>query len=231
MYPYYLGYGMDFSYLFLMLVCFVIGAGAQFFIKKAYNHYLTVPSRLNTTGAELARRMLNEGGASNIDIQHIDGRLTDNFNPQEESLFLSQDNFSGGSVASIAVACHEAGHAVQRAHGYLFYRLRTALVPVVNIAQNIWIYLLILGFALRMFGLVQLALILFGSSIVFHLLTLPVEIDASRRALAFIKAQGSEIDYEGSKQVLTAAALTYVAGALVSVLQFIYMMSRYNSRD
>ena len=164
-------------------------------------------------------------------ITLVPGHLTDYYDPRDNNLHLSEENRSGGSVASVAVACHEAGHAIQTARGYLPYRLRSALVPVVNFAQQTWVIVLVVGVALRLAGLTQLAIILFAFSVLFQLVTLPVEIDASRRAVAYLKGAGTVIDERGARQVLTAAALTYVAAALVSVMQLLYLLSRINRND
>ena len=159
----------------------------------------------------------------------VAGELTDHYNPQDNNLYLSDANRSGGSVASVAVACHEAGHAAQRQSGYAMMKVRTALVPVVNFTQNTWTIVLLLGLFMNIAGLTTLALIFFSFSVLFQLVTLPVEIDASRRAVAYIEQSGmSSKQVNGAKKVLTAAALTYVAAALTSIIQLLYLMARYN---
>lgn len=230
-YGYGYGWGMDPAYLMLVLVSLVLGLAAQGYIKSTYRKWGSVPASIRGTGAQVARRMLDEGGASFVGIDRIGGELTDNFDPRAGKLHLSGQNFGGASVASVAVACHEAGHAVQAAKGFSMYRLRTSLVPVVNLASNAWMVVLLLGVFMNAAGLVDLALLLFAATVVFSLVTLPVEIDASRRAVAFLGNNGSGLDQKGARQVLTAAALTYVAAALVSVLQLAYLMGRYGDRD
>ena len=128
------------------------------------------------------------------------------------------------------MACHEAGHAIQHAQGYSPVQIRTALVPVVNLTQSTWSLVFLAGILLQMTGLIQIALILFGASVLFQLVTLPVELDASHRAVEFLQSQGQAIDQQGAREVLTAAALTYVAAALTSVIQLLYLMSRTRSR-
>ncbi|MFR3925930.1 MAG: zinc metallopeptidase [Collinsella sp.] len=151
------------------------------------------------------------------------------YNPQDNNLYLSDANRSGGSVASVAVACHEAGHAAQRQSGYAMMKVHTALVPVVNFTQNTWTIVLLMGLFMNIAGLTTLALIFFSFSVLFQLVTLPVEIDASRRAVAYIEQSGmSSKQVNGAKKVLTAAALTYVAAALTSIIQLLYLMARYN---
>ena len=148
---------------------------------------------------------------------------------QDNNLYLSDANRSGGSVASVAVACHEAGHAAQRQSGYAMMKVRTALVPVVNFTQNTWTIVLLMGLFMNIAGLTTLALVFFSFSVLFQLVTLPVEIDASRRAVAYIEQSGmSSKQVNGAKKVLTAAALTYVAAALTSIIQLLYLMARYN---
>jgi Zn-dependent membrane protease YugP len=165
-----------------------------------------------------------------VGIARIGGHLTDNYDPRSNMLNLSNDNYGRGTVASVAVACHEAGHAIQNATGYSLMRLRTALVPAVTFTSRTWGLLFIAGIMFNIMGLLQLAVAFFAVSVLFHLVTLPVEIDASRRAVQYLGTV-SDIDQAGAKEVLTAAALTYVAAALISVLQLMYYMSRTRSRD
>ena len=228
--PFYYGYGMDPAYLLVVLVALVLGFGAQAYIKSTYRKWSRVDAGIPGTGAEVARQMLLAGGAPGVGITRVPGSLTDHYDPRDNMLHLSDDNYRGASVASVAVACHEAGHAIQAAQGYGFYRLRTSLVPVVNIAQQGWVIVLLLGVMLNAFGLVQLAIVLFAVSVVFQLVTLPVEIDASRRAVAYLGSFGSGLDEKGARAVLTAAALTYVAAALTSLIQLVYLLGRYGGR-
>ncbi len=228
--PLYFGYGIDVGYYVIALVALVIGALAQGYIRHTYGKWSGVDSGISGTGAEVARRMLEEGGAQEVGITRVEGILTDHYDPRDNRLHLSQDNYRGGSVASVAVACHEAGHAVQAARGFVPYRLRTALVPAVSVAERYWTLVLLLGVFLNTVGLVQVALVLFAISVVFQLVTLPVEIDASRRAVAYLGAHGSGLDERGARAVLTAAALTYVAAALTSVMQLVYLLTRYGNR-
>lgn len=228
--PFYYGYGMDPAYLLVVLVALVLGFGTQAYIKSTYRKWSRVDAGIPGTGAEVARQMLLAGGAPGVGITRVPGSLTDHYDPRDNMLHLSDDNYRGASVASVAVACHEAGHAIQAAQGYGFYRLRTSLVPVVNIAQQGWLIVLLLGVMLNAFGLVQLAIVLFAVSVVFQLVTLPVEIDASRRAVAYLGSFGSGLDEKGARAVLTAAALTYVAAALTSLIQLVYLLGRYGGR-
>lgn len=223
-------YGLDLTYLAIILLSVVLGAITQSYIKRTYAKWSQVGASFRGTGADVARAMLIEGGASDVGIVPIAGTLTDNYDPRDNKLHLSQANLQGGSVASVAVACHEAGHAIQMARGYAPFKVRSALVPAVSIASSTWMLAFIAGTALNYMGLIKIAIILFGISVVFQLVTLPVEFDASHRAIEYLNAHGQGIDQQGAREVLTAAALTYVAAALVSVLQFLYLRSRSNRR-
>lgn len=227
--PYYgYGFGFDPAYMLLVLVSTVIGLAAQGYINSTYRTWSRVPAA-GATGADVARRMLDANGCHAVDIKRVNGHLTDHYDPRDNSLHLSSENLTGGSVASVAVACHEAGHAAQKAHGYAMMKVRTALVPVVNFTQNTWMLVLMLGLFMNIAGLTTLAIVFFAFSVVFQLVTLPVEIDASRRAVAYIEQSGmGEVDVRGAKKVLTAAALTYVAAALTSILQLLYLLARTN---
>lgn len=227
--PYYgYGFGFDSAYMLLVLVSTVFGLAAQGYINSTYRTWSRVPAA-GATGADVARRMLDANGCHAVDIKRVNGHLTDHYDPRDNSLHLSSENLTGGSVASVAVACHEAGHAAQKAHGYAMMKVRTALVPVVNFTQNTWMLVLMLGLFMNIAGLTTLAIVFFAFSVVFQLVTLPVEIDASRRAVAYIEQSGmGEVDVRGAKKVLTAAALTYVAAALTSILQLLYLLARTN---
>lgn len=224
------GFGYDLPYLLIAVISMVLGALTQGYINKAYNKWSQVPTSLSGTGADVARRMLDAGGASEVGITQIGGRLTDNYDPRDNMLHLSSDNYGRGSVASVAVACHEAGHAIQNATGYGLMRLRSSLVPAVNFTSRTWGLLFFAGLMLNMLNLMKLAVAFFAVSVLFHIVTLPVEIDASRRAVEYLGTV-SDIDQAGAKEVLTAAALTYVAAALISILQLMYYLGRTRSRD
>ena len=223
-------YGYDLPYLMIAIISLVLGMITQGYINSAYNKWSQVPTQLPGTGADVARRMLNTQGAPEVGITQVAGHLTDHYDPRDNKLHLSSGNYTKGTVASVAVACHEAGHAVQNATGYSMMRLRTALVPAASFAGQTWGLLFVAGWFLNMTGLMQIAIAFFAISVLFHLVTLPVEIDASRRAVNYLGTV-SEVDQRGAKEVLTAAALTYVAAALTSILQLMYYMSRTRSRD
>ncbi len=164
--PYYYGYGfgIDPLYLLVVLVCTVLGLAAQSYINSTYKTWSKVRSD-GDTGATVARRMLDANGCNAVGIKGVAGELTDHYNPQDNNLYLSDANRSGGSVASVAVACHEAGHAAQRQSGYAMMKVRTALVPVVNFTQNTWTIVLLMGLFMNIAGLTTLALVFFSFSV------------------------------------------------------------------
>ena len=229
-YPYY-GFGYDPAYIALVLISLVLGMLTQAYINSTYRKWSRVPSG-GESGEQVARRMLDANGCERVGIRSVSGHLTDHYDPRDNNLYLSHDNLGGGSVASVAVACHEAGHAAQREQGYFMMKVRHALVPVVNFTQNIWMLVFLLGVFMNVSGLTSIAVALFSFTVIFHLVTLPVEINASRRAVAYIEQSGmGAVNVRGARQVLTAAALTYVAAALTSVLQLLYILGRTRSED
>jgi hypothetical protein len=230
MYP--IGYGMNGAYILLIVVSLVLGGLTQSYIKRTYDKWSKVPMPGGKTGADIARGMLRYDGVDGVGIFTVAGTLTDHYDPRDNSLHLSAGNMNGASVSSAAVACHEVGHAVQDDKGYLPGRIRTALVPVVNFASQTWMIVLVVGIWFALSGLVHLAVILFAFSVLFQLVTLPVEFDASRRALAYLKSAGyDDTVLRGARQVLTAAALTYVAAALVSIMQLVYLLGQTRDRN
>ena len=231
-YGYGLGWGLDPAYLLLVVISTALGLATQAYIKRTYATWSRVPLSASVTGADVARRMLADEGVGGVGVEAVAGELTDNYDPRANVLHLSEGNLHGGSVASAAVACHEAGHAVQHARGYVPVRVRSALVPVVNFASGTWMLVFFAGVFLGMAGLLKLAVALFSFSVLFQIVTLPVEFDASRRAVAYLERSGlGDTAVRGARKVLTAAALTYVAAALVSVMQLLYYLARVQRRD
>jgi Zn-dependent membrane protease YugP len=218
--------GFNMSYLLLIAVTLIVGFGTQAYIKHTYNKWKRVPISSGLTGAQAARKMLDANGLSNVAIERVSGELTDHYNPKTNVVSLSDEVHDGKSVSATAIACHECGHAVQHARGYVPAKLRGGLVPAINIAGSAWIFVLLIGLFLQMLGMVYLAIILYAVTIIFQLVTLPVELDASSRALAYVKGYGflPATETGGARSVLTSAALTYVAAALVSVLQLVYLL-------
>jgi Zn-dependent membrane protease YugP len=221
-----MGAGFEMPYLLLVVVTLVLGFGAQAYIKHTYKKWSKVPISSGLTGAQAARRMLDANGLSNVAIECVGGELTDHYNPKTKVVSLSEAVYNGVSVSATAIACHECGHAVQHARGFVPATVRGALVPAVNIASSVWIFVLIAGIFLQLVGLTYLAIALYAATLLFQLVTLPVEFDASSRALAYVKGYGflPASETGGARSVLTSAALTYVAAALVSVLQLLYLL-------
>jgi len=219
---------MDFSFLAVVVVTLVLGLGSQAIIKGTFKKWSKVPASSHLSGAQAAQKMLQANGLNNVTIQKVGGDLSDHFDPRTNSIALSESVFDGRSVASIAVACHEAGHAVQHAQKYVPSRIRGAFVPVVSIASNAWMFVLIAGVMLNIMGLYLLAIGLYVAVIAFQLMTLPVEFNASSRALAYIRSYGylPPQETKGAGSVLRAAAFTYVAAALASLLYLLHLLSR-----
>jgi len=210
----------------------LIGLWAQMKLHAAYGKYSEVPIENGMTGAEAARHILDQAGLTNMPIEEVPGQLSDHYDPTKRALFLSSDNFHGQSVAAVGVAAHESGHALQHLHQDAMFNLRMALVPVTQIANFAWIGVLILGFMLHLiphFRLVAVAI--FSVIVLFQLVTLPVEYDASARAKQQLFRLGlvREDERGGVNKVLDAAALTYVAALATSLLQLLYLLA--GSRD
>ncbi len=220
---------MHLSYLALIIISLALGLGTQWYIKHTFKRWSQVPIDSRETGAQVARRFLNSEGLTNVPIRPNGGDdLSDYYDPRTDALYLSNSSENGDSVASVAVACHEAGHAVQHDRNYMPARIRMAIVPVVNIGSELWMLVLLAGIFLNMTGLINLGIILFAFVVVFQLVTLPVEFNASARAMNFISndVRISSEQARGARQMLTAAALTYVAAALSSILQLLYLLQQ-----
>ncbi|MDR1421626.1 MAG: zinc metallopeptidase [Coriobacteriales bacterium] len=217
---------MDISWVLLVLAMLVLGLGTQAYINLSYRKWNKIPISTGLTGALAARRMLDAHGLSHIAIQMIPGKLSDHFDPRTNVVSLSESVYGTASVAATAIACHEVGHAVQHAQGYAPARIRASLVPAVSIASNIWIFVMIIGLIVGVLELFWLGIILYVAVIIFQMVTLPVELNASSRALAYVSTSTYLPPQEqgGAKRVLRAAAMTYIAAALISVLQLLYLI-------
>jgi Zn-dependent membrane protease YugP len=214
----------DSTYLIIMVVGLAAGLITQAMIKASYRKWSQVPLATGRSGAEVARAMLDENGLRDVGIEQVGGSLTDHYDPSARVLRLSTAVYGGRNVASAGVAAHEAGHAVQHARGYAPAAIRSALVPAANIgSQASWIFILA-GFYLQMSGLILVGALVFGAAVLFQFVTLPVELDASRRAYATLASGLPQEQAQGARSVLNAAAMTYVAAALVAILQFIYFL-------
>lgn len=220
---------MELSYLSLIVISLVLGLGTQWYIKHTFKVWSKVSIDSRESGARVARRFLDSEGLSQVPIRPNGGDdLSDYYDPRTDALYLSGSSENGDSVASVAVACHEAGHAVQHAKNYGPARIRMALVPVVNIGSETWMLVLLAGIFMNLTGLINLGILLFAFVVIFQLVTLPVEFDASARAMSFISndVRISPEQAAGARKMLTAAALTYVAAALSSILQLLYLLQQ-----
>lgn len=230
-------------YLLFMLPALALGLWAQFLVKSRFSRFSKVASRRGITGAQAARMVLDAGGVRNVSIGSVSGNLTDHYNPKNNSISLSTPVYGSTSVAAIGVAAHEAGHALQYAYNYSPIKLRMAILPICRIGSMIGPLLIVIGCVISYAAsaaslalgqtLYFVGLILFSAVALFQLATLPVELDASRRALAALEGthalDGNEL--RGAKKVLTAAALTYVAALVTSIMQVVYYATRFKPRD
>ena len=225
------GYGVDYSYLILVLPALLFTLWAQFRVKSAFAKYKQVPSDRNMTGADAARLVLEQNGVSGVTVTKIAGELTDHYDPKENVIRLSQSVYDARTAAAVGVAAHEAGHAVQYAQDYMPIRLRAAVIPATKIGTYAAWPLFVLGLVMSV-GVLQLAgIILFSACVLFQLLTLPVEINASRRAVKALETAGlSEEGLKAAKSVLTAAALTYVAALASAMANLLRLLSLYSRR-
>ena len=233
------GYGYGWFYdptFILVIIGMVISMAASAYVKSTFSKYDKISSRNNITGTKAAQYILESQGINNVGVQAIAGDLTDNYNSGNKMLSLSQATAQSTSVAAIGVAAHECGHAVQDAKGYLPLRIRHAIVPVANIGSAVSIPLILIGVLLRGSFLINLGILAFSLAFIFQLVTLPVEFDASRRALRILADGGllTEEEVPQARKVLFAAALTYVAAAVATLLQLlrlIILFGNNNRRD
>ena len=233
--PYF--YGIDSSYLILVLPCILLSLWASANVNSTFKKYSRQFSSRRITGAEAALRVLHANGITNILIDRINGNLTDHFDPTSNVIRLSDDVYDNTSTAAIGVACHEAGHAVQYADGYYPIKLRAAIIPVTNFGSRLAMPLIIIGLLLSAFAsvstfLVYLGIACFSLSLIFQLITLPVEFNASRRALQAIDSGEllTSDERRGAKATLTAAALTYVAATAVAFAQLVRLLALFGGR-
>ena len=221
-------YYYDYNYFIYMLITMAVSMYAHFKVQSAFNKYSKIRSSKGLTGAEAAEKVLNGNGVSGVSIGKIRGRLSDHFDPRDNSISLSDDVYASTSISAIGVAAHEAGHAVQHAKGYTPIKIRQALVPITQFSSSISIPLVFIGLLLPVqYGfIVNLGIILFSLAVVFQLVTLPVEFNASSRALNSIEQTGilNSEELEGARKVLSAAALTYVAAAFTSVISLLRLL-------
>lgn len=230
-------YGFDMTYLVLVLPCIILSLWASARVNSTFKKYSNQLSRRRITGAEAARRVLSANGVHDVRIDRISGNLTDHYDPKANVIRLSDSVYDSTSTAAIGVACHEAGHAVQYAVNYAPIKLRAAIIPITNIGSKLAMPLILLGLLLTFmedfsYFFVYLGIACFGLSLVFQLVTLPVEFNASRRAMEAI--QDSELltseEQEGARKTLTAAAMTYVAATAVALAQLLRLLVIFGRR-
>ena len=218
--------------ILVYLLMLVLPLIASINIKRTYNKYKKVLNKNGMTGSIVARQILDNNGLTNVAVYEQNGILSDHYDPTKKAVVLSSDIYKGATVAGMAVAAHECGHAVQDQVNYPWMRFRTAIVPIVNIGERLAYIILFISLILAWYELTILAIILTGLGLVFQLITLPVEVNASARAIRMLQEYGmvDRSEYRGAKKVLKSAALTYIAGVLSSALNIVYLFLRFGSR-
>ena len=236
-YPYGYYYGFDWTYLYLVLPCVILSLWASHNVNTTFKKHSTQYSHRHLTGAEAAHRVLQANGVQGVRIERVSGNLTDHFDPKTNVIRLSDSVYGSTSTAAIGVACHEAGHAVQYAMDYSPIKLRAAIIPITNFGSRIAMPLILAGILFSSLGtmsdtLVYLGIAAFGLSLVFQLVTLPVEFNASRRAMETIESGGllTSEEQEGARKTLKAAAMTYVAATAVALAQVARLLILFGGR-
>ena len=235
--PYYY-YGFDWTYVYLVLPCLLLSLWASAHVNSTFKKYSAQHSRRGITGADAAARVLAANGVRGVRIEHISGDLNDHYDPRTNVIRLSDNVYGSTSTAAIGVACHEAGHAVQYAQGYAPIKLRAAVIPLTNFGSKLAMPLILIGLLFSSLGrlsnfFIYLGIACFGLSLVFQLVTLPVEFNASRRALDAIAQTGilSEDEQVGARKTLTAADLTYVAATAAALAQLLRLLVLFGNRN
>lgn len=230
----YFYYGFDWTYLVLVLPCLILAMWASARVNSTFKKYSSQLSSRRITGAQAAQRVLSSHGVTSVRIERVSGKLTDHYDPKTNVIRLSDSVYDNTSTAAIGVACHEAGHAVQYAQGYFPIRIRAAIIPVTNFGSKLAMPLILLGLLFSALGslsysLVYLGIACFGLSLVFQLVTLPVEFNASSRAMRSIEESGilTQEEQKGARKTLSAAAMTYVAAAAVSLAQLLRLIALF----
>lgn len=231
-------YGFDTTYLLLVLPCIILSLWASMNVKSTFNKYSQKHASKSITGAEAARRVLLSHGVSSVRVERISGHLTDHFDPRANVIRLSEQVYDSTSIAAIGVACHEAGHAVQHATDYAPIKLRSAVIPITNIGSRLAMPLIFIGILLSYLGnfsytIVYIGIACFALTLLFELITLPVEFNASNRAIKAIKEYAilTPTEITGAKKTLQAAALTYIAAAAVTLAQIIRLILLFGGRN
>lgn len=233
-YGYGYGYGMD-PWFILLIVAMIFSMVAQTKVSSTFNKYSRVRNRAGFTGAQVATQMLQNAGIYDVSVQRVAGNLTDHYDPRTKTLRLSQGVYDSMSVAALGVAAHETGHAIQHDVGYAPLALRSFFVPLANFGSRLAFPLIVIGFIVAGGGstLVTLGILFFSLSVAFTVITLPVEFNASHRAIDLLVADGflSSDEIGGAKKVLSAAAMTYVAAAFAAVVQLLRLIAIFGRRD
>lgn len=225
--PYF--YGFDWTYLVFIVPCIIISLICQVNVSSAFTKYSKIQNSIRMTGAQAAEFVLRQNGVTGVRIEHVSGNLSDHFDPRTNVIRLSDSVYNSTSVAAVGVAAHEAGHACQHAENFLPNRIRSAVLPIARVGSHLsWIFIIIgLLFTAKVgYVLLYIGIILFSASVLFTLATLPVEFNASKRALACIRETGlmTGDEYNGAKRTLQAAAMTYVASALTAIMQLLRLL-------
>ena len=225
-------YGIDPMYI-LTIIMAIVCMIASYRVSSVYKKYNKVRSMSGMTGCQAALEILRRNGVMDVSVQHVSGELTDHFDPRTNTVNLSDATYNSCSVAAVGVAAHECGHVMQHQTGYLPLKIRTTIVPVANFGSKAGIPIVILGMFMSLSPLITIGIWVFSLAVLFQVVTLPVELDASRRALAMLEDYGILADEEVgmSKKVLTAAAMTYVASAAAAVIQLLRLMLLNRRRD
>ena len=225
-------YGYDPTYI-LVVIGFLITLIAQIFVNSSYKKYKKVNVKSGLKGFEVARKMLDSNGLTNVKIEEVKGELTDHYDPTSKVVRLSTDIYHGSTIASSSVAAHECGHAIQDKEGYFFLRLRANLVPIVNISSKLGYFAILIGLIFGFLNLAWIGIFLELAILLFQLITLPVEFNASKRANEFLKKESliEKTEQDGSKSMLNAAAMTYVASVISTILEIFRLILIVASRD
>ena len=225
-------YGYDPTYI-LVIIGFLITLIAQIFVNSSYKKYKKVNVKSGLKGFEVARKMLDSNGLTNVKIEEVKGELTDHYDPSSKVVRLSTDIYHGSTIASSSVAAHECGHAIQDKEGYFFLRLRANLVPIVNISSKLGYFAILIGLIFGFLNLAWIGIFLELAILLFQLITLPVEFNASKRANEFLNKEAliEKNEQEGSKSMLNAAAMTYVASVISTILEIFRLILIVASRD
>lgn len=219
--------------MIILIPAIILTLYAQMKVKSSFDKYIRVPARRGYTGEQIARKLLNQNGLYHIPVEYSKGQLTDHYDPKNRVLRLSGDIYQGSSIASISVAAHEVGHAIQHANGYGPLRLRNLVFPIASFGSNVaWIFIFVGLLIQNLRGLMDIGILLFGVAVLFQLITLPVEFNASSRALELLDTNGyiHEEEKKGAKNVLQAAALTYVAAMASGLAQLVRLILIRNRR-